>query len=101
MNTEWALPAAMDTLAVDTWERLEAGTPLGLDPGEEAITNYLLYELRRRYLPSTLIRNTDGPQVRKLNKAQESKIGADWNGGSATRTTAGCACECKPNGVMA
>ncbi|MFE3758020.1 DUF6615 family protein [Nocardia tengchongensis] len=68
----------MDTLAVDTWERLETGTPLGLDPNEEAITDYLLYELHRRYLPSTIIRNTDKLQVRKLTKSQESKVGADW-----------------------
>ncbi|MEV0766924.1 DUF6615 family protein [Nocardia salmonicida] len=59
----------MDELAAQTWWKYRDGHALGLAPGEESVTDANLLELYRRF-----------PQlaVRRLTKAAEKRVGADW-----------------------
>ncbi|MGY2058153.1 DUF6615 family protein [Nocardia gipuzkoensis] len=59
----------MDMLAVRTWRNYRDGHLLGLTPGEESVTDANLLDLHRQF-----------PQlgIRRLTKAAEKRIGADW-----------------------
>ncbi|MGC4993021.1 DUF6615 family protein [Nocardia salmonicida] len=69
MVTGADLTAAMDVLAADTWRRLEHGTPRGLAPAEESITDHVLFELNQQF-PAIC--------VYKPSKKEEARSGADW-----------------------
>lgn len=63
------LRALMDLLSQRTWSSYEDGHEVGLEPGEEAVTDANLLDLHRSF-----------PQlaVRRLTKQAEKAVGADW-----------------------
>ncbi len=64
------LVSILETLAVDTWERLRDSRLLEINFGEETITDLLLMDLKRKHPPTSKIIQTP--------KTKEKDSGTDW-----------------------
>lgn len=64
------LVSTLETLAVDTWERLRDARALGILFGEETITDILLLDLKRKASPRSRVIQTP--------KSKEKDNGTDW-----------------------
>lgn len=64
------LVSILESLAVDTWERLRDSRQLAINFGEETITDLLLMDLKRKHPPTSRIIQTP--------KTKEKDQGTDW-----------------------